>query len=253
MFTKQEIHTNLRRFARNGDYYAVGDTVLLRFDHDKINGKPRETIGRVIEIMPRFTSRDFITYEHISGDADPVDRYEDRDPTLRPKYCDASFIAEVLDHHAGPVKSRLMQFASARPHEVLEKTRSQYVGWPNGMLWDVLDGKYLEMPMPLDLERFWQAFMKHKPGVVEELYLGIYRVNRKPFERWVMRNYRRFLATTASCIADAVAEYEFDLEAHHADYDLELATSLDQSHRWFGGEGSPHVDELLGADEEISG
>lgn len=265
MFTKHEIRKNLRRTAQNGKAYAVGDVVRFVFDHSSF--EPRVVIGRIVSISPRYTSRDSIGYMFIEGELlKYVDYEEDEDGNKtykyldRPQYADASFIADVLSHYEGPARSPLQRFKG--PNEALEKTRSQYVGWPNSMLWDVLNGKHLDMPMPLDEGRFWQAFQKQKPGVVEELHLGLYRVNRKSFERWVMRNYRRFLASTADCIVDAISDYEHELALYRDDHDdhterhlpdetdIALADALDASHRWFGGEGTPHMDELYGDVDE---
>lgn len=247
MFTKEEIRANMRRTARNGKHYAVGDVVLFRFDHDLTWGKPREVAGRIIEINPRYTSRDSITYVFTAGMLSEVELQGGGNIHEKHRYADAGFIVDVLGHRED-VASPLKRFVA--PPEWLKKTRSQYIGWPTAMLWDVLDGKYLDLPLPLDTGRFWQAFQKHKPGVVEEVHNGLYRVNRKPFERWVMRNYRRFMATTADCIEDAIDEYK--REAADRGWvdreDIDAADALDQSHRWFGGEGSPHMDEL-GTDE----
>lgn len=240
--------------------FAVGDVVRINLD-TVLHGQ--QQTGRVLAIIERYTSKPLVRYELLEGA--PIAIPADHD-----QYVDAAFITEVIERYSGP---RLPRGRFINERVWVEKTKGTMTGWPYDMVFDVLNGKFLDIPRPLDTGKVWRMFQRDRPGVTAEVHPGLFRVNRKAFERWVTHNFRRFMMTVAECQSEADAadadyaerysmelgrqsywydqrmddwQYTADESASELAGDMQLADALDASHQWFGGSGTPHMDELMG-------
>jgi len=162
----------------------VGDIVRFEFPHHASPAQ-RNITGRVLSVTERCAGQPLVTYRLLKGEPLVADDWYDQ-------YADLGYIVEIIERYRGP---RAPRGRWIREGTIIEKTHRTMTGDPDELVMDVLRGKYLDIPRPLQWSRIMGLFLRDNPGVTGRNLSGEYQVNRRAFERWVMRNYRRFMMT----------------------------------------------------------
>ncbi len=164
---------------------GVGDIVRFEFPHHPLPAQ-RNITGRVRNVIERGASQPLVTYRLLEGK--PLDFFDAK----HDQYADMGYIVEIVERYRGPRPPRGRRI---RVVADIQKTRSTMTGHPYELVADVLNGKYLDIPRPLSWASVMGLFLRDQPAVTSQINLSYYTVNRRAFERWVMRNYQRFTMT----------------------------------------------------------
>lgn len=186
---------------------GVGDIVRFDFKHHGSLAQ-RRIIARVLGVTERGAAQPLIRYRLLEGE--PLDFFD----AEQDHYADMSYVVEIIEHYRGPRLPR-GRWITETGDDIL-KSRSSMIGHPFELVVDVLSGKYLDIPRPLEWSKVMGLFLRDHPGVTGQIGRSYYQVNRRAFERWVMRNYQRFMLTKAEWRRAEVA----DDAASRDDYEL---------------------------------
>jgi len=167
----------------------VGDIIKIIFFHYHESEK-REVIGRVLEIKTRLgkqnRGRDYIA---------PLIKYKNLN-TGEEKSCDMGWVVEILKSSK----------EIPRKENIFKNPQLRWIKKSKKGVWE----SFLPDLIALSLKDINNTILTHinvymanllyikdrKPGCVRDGEFSlIYRVNKKPFKKWVSKNYEKFMVS----------------------------------------------------------
>lgn len=196
---------------------TTGSVVKIYFDHTK------ETVIVKVKKVELSTYNDFLIKGEVISVV-PAENY--RIKIGEDTMFNCCFITEVLKSDGRIDRKPTLYVIDEYPREVLTTKRNHYCGTLSRIVAHVLGGMNVQADRPIDADKLYHLFYRQKPGLIGIVgFSTIVRfpiVRKRPFERWVSKNYNKFLATKKEFKASVKELHRIEEKKYFEDLDREM-------------------------------